>query len=251
MRKQLAAGLLAFTLLLQTTSFATAAVAPGNDEKGYISVRAEKSEEIMPDTAKITLTAETTDKQSNVAALKNKEIMNKAQAEILKLKTDANKLEMYTSGYSLRTNYTYNRNNVRSTTGYTVENSVTVKTKDIQNAGKIIDTALKAGVTRIGNIEFSYDRNSLKCNDMLSAATKSAYETARSSAASIKGEIKGIKSINTSCRVEGSTLRNFPVRMYSKALSADAEAASAEPETIVSPGKMKIYASVDATFYVK
>ena len=82
MRKQLAAGLLAFTLLLQTTSFATAAVAPGNDEKGYISVRAEKSEEIMPDTAKITLTAETTDKQSNVAALKNKEIMNKKNRKL-------------------------------------------------------------------------------------------------------------------------------------------------------------------------
>ncbi|MGN0015300.1 MAG: hypothetical protein ACI37T_07790, partial [Candidatus Gastranaerophilaceae bacterium] len=69
---------------------------------------------------------------------------------------------------------------------------------------------------------------------------------------STKQIIKGVKSIHTGCYTQTHNTTNF--RNYASAKVFDGAAESsmgAEPQTSITPGKVKIRATVNAEFYVK
>lgn len=247
MKKYVIAALL--TAFILQPSIVTAA--PGiYDDCGTISASSEITKEVMPDTAFVTLTVQTSDKKSDVASLKNKEIMQKIKQSITAMTNSTNKIEMTTTNFSLRPDYSYNRNNVRNLIGYTVRNSVNIKTKDIENLGKIVDAGFAAGATEISGIDFKLEQDASYCNDLLYQVSSSAYKRAASSARALNQSIKGIKSMSTHCSFQSANGRY--TRLLAKSTAGDsANEAASEPETQLTPGKTKINASVNATFYVK
>ena len=161
---------------------------------------------------------------------------------------DKDATEIKTGNYSARPNYVY-KNNKRQITGYTVVNSITVKTKSTDKLGKMIDASIKAGADKVGSLHFSYESDGTICKQLINAATKDVYDTASQAALAAKQSIKGIKTINTGCYTQMHNSSNF--RNYAQAKMADGLEATEEPETTVTPGKIKIRATVNAEFYVK
>lgn len=212
-------------------------------DKGYISVNASDSKEISPNLAEMTIGIETSDKSLQKASEDNKQIANNvySKLKILLGKDDYIK----TSNYNVRTVYIYTKENKRVLDKYTVNNTIFVRTKKIDMLSTFIDTAIKEGATNINNLQFSavdYDNN---CNEALSELTKKAYTQANAIAKSINSQITGIKSISTTCNLE-----NNPAPYFAMALKSSMDSASATSTPILS-GKTKIYANIDASFYVK
>lgn len=218
------------------------------EQRGFISTNAEKTKEVYPNIAEITFTKESTAKTIELASNENKIVISKINKILETFKVNnPNSIEIKTGSYTVRPNYSY-KNNKNQITGYTIINSITVKTKQTEIIGKMIDSALNAGADRVGSLSFSYENDGTICRDLISEATKEAQKTAITTAKSANQEIKGIKSISTGCYTQmnnSSVLRNYSA----KAIQTDSTAESIE--TTITPGKIKIRASVNADFYVK
>lgn len=219
------------------------------ETRGYISANAEKDKDVYPNVAEITFTKENTAKSIENASLENKTAMTAIQTALSSFKDD--NTEIRTGSYSATPNYTY-KNNKKQLTGYTVINSVTVKTKSTEKLGKMIDSAILAGADRVGSLAFSYQNDGTVCKDLISQATKEAQDIANLTAKTTNQVIKGVKYISTSCYIQHSntaSYRNFSAK--SASFGASADTAEAMPETTITPGKIKVRANVNAEFYVK
>ncbi len=219
------------------------------ETRGYISANAEKDKDVYPNVAEITFTKENTAKSIETASQENKTAMTAIQTALSSFKDD--NTEIRTGSYSATPNYTY-KNNKKQLTGYTVINSVTVKTKSTEKLGKMIDSAILAGADRVGSLSFSYQNDGTVCKDLISQATKEAQDIANLTAKTTNQIIKGVKYISTGCYIQHAntaSYRNFSAKNSSFGASADTEAAM--PETTITPGKIKVRANVNAEFYVK
>ncbi|MCR5260303.1 MAG: SIMPL domain-containing protein [Candidatus Gastranaerophilales bacterium] len=240
--------LLTALLFFQNISY-SAPLEKVTEQRGYISTHSEKTKDVYPNIAEITFTKENTAKTIEQASTENKAVIADIKKVLEKFKADyPNTTEIRTGSYSANPNYTYTKNNKRQITGYTVVNSVTVKTKATEQLGKMIDAAIKAGADRVGSLSFSFENDGTICKELINLATKEAYDMATQTASAAKETIKGVKSVNTGCYTQMHNTSNF--RNYSaKMMAADGE--TAEPETSVTPGKIKVRATVNADFYVK
>ena len=90
-----------------------------------------------------------------------------------------------TVSYSVTANYTYPQGAPPVLTGYTVTNSLEVVLNDLTLSGKVIDTAVQAGATRIDNLQFTLKDDSAARNQALRAATQKAKSKADAMAASL------------------------------------------------------------------
>ena len=243
--------LLLAALIVSQSSVYSAAVEKITEERGYISSSAEKTKDVYPNIAEVTFTKETTAKTIEAASTENKTVI----AEITKAlqtykQNNANTTEIRTGNYTANPNYVY-KGNKKQLTGYTVINSITVRTKSTDLLGKMIDSAIKAGVDRVGSLSFSYENDGSICKELIYQATQETQTYAQVAATSSHQIIKGIKSMHTSCYTQMNNTTNF--RNYAKAsmaMSADGASESA-PETTITPGKIKVRANVNAEFYVK
>ncbi len=82
------------------------------------------------------------------------------------------------------------------------------------------------------------------CNDLLSSLTKKAYAQANTVANAINQKIVGTKSINSTCNSENNSPRPYFAMMAKSSVDASSP-------TPIESGKIRIYANVDASFYVK
>lgn len=251
--KKIAALILTAFIFSQNAIYA-AAIEKIDEQRGYISSNAEKTKDVYPNIAEVTFTKETTAKTIDAASTENKTIIadiNKALESYKK--ANANTTEIRTGAYTAHPNYTYTKGNKKQLTGYTVTNSITVRTKSTELLGKMIDSAIKAGADRVGSLSFSYENDGTICRNLISEATLEAQAIAKVAADSTKQIIKGVKSIHTGCYTQANNTTNFRNYTSAKVFSSGAmeDGAVAEPETSITPGKIKIRATVNAEFYVK
>lgn len=211
-------------------------------EKGYISVSLSTTKEISPNQAEITIGIETSDKSMQKASEENKTIANKINS-VLKPLLGADDY-IKTNNYTARPQYIYTRENKKVLDKYVVTNSVVVKTKKTDLVSKLIDMSINQGATNINNLQFSSTDYDSTCNDALAELTKKTYNQAGSVAKSINSQVLGIKSINATCNAD-----NAP-RAYFGMMAPKAED-MATSSTPIEVGKTKIYANIDASFYVK
>lgn len=241
--------LLILALIFSQNAIYSAAIEKVTESRGYISASAEKDKDVYPNVAEITFTKENTAKSIDVASQENKAAMSAIQNALSSYQNE--NTEIRTGSYSATPNYVY-KSNKKQLTGYTVINSITVKTKSTDKLGKMVDAAIKAGADRVGSLGFSYQNDGTVCKDLIFQATKEAQEIANLTAKTTNQVIKGVKYISTSCYIQQSnsaSYRNFAAKAMSFGASADTE--SAMPETSITPGKIKVRANVNAEFYVK
>ncbi|HZQ10344.1 MAG TPA: SIMPL domain-containing protein [Anaerolineae bacterium] len=81
-------------------------------------------------------------------------------------------------------------------TGYNVQNIVTVKIRNIDNVGKVLDAALAAGANSINSVYFTVDNPTQAENDARTQAVKNAMAKAQTLAAAAGVKVGNIVSIS-------------------------------------------------------
>ncbi len=235
--------LLTLTLLVAMFFVTVRANAEITDkEQGYISVSESSTKEITPNQAEISVGIETSDISLQKATEDNKKIANKVYTSLKAMIGAEDSIK--TSNYSAYPHYIYTKEGKKNLDKYIVSNTVIVKTKNINLVSKLIDTATAQGATSVANLQFSAINYEDQYNDLLAELTQKAYNKANSIAKSIKSQITGVKTINASCNAENNSR---PMYGMAKAAMEDSAGAS----TPIESGKLKIYANVNASFYVK
>lgn len=238
------------SLFAGCANLASQAVSTGNAEtRGTISVNTSANTELAPDVAEISFAVQTYDTKSmQKATIANKEISDKVYAELKAMINTENGDFIKTSDFSASPIYSYSGSK-RNFDKYEVSNRVIVHTKSIDKVGKMIDNAIAAGATNVDNLSFSVSNYESQCNDLITIASKKAKTRADLIAKAMMTTVDGVSSVSTSCNTNES---RAPRLYMAKNMIADAAAESASAAgTSISNGVVKIYANVNASFYVK
>jgi len=238
------------SVIALTTGFSGQSVQAGlmNNDRGYISVNTSSEAEVAPDTAEISFTIKTSDEKSmQKASDENKKISDAVLTELALLINTKNGDYVKTSSYNATPLYSY-VNSKRIFDKYEVSNRVTVRTKSIDNVGKMIDNAIKAGATNVENLNFSISNYDRQCNSLIIDASQKAQRRANEIAKSLSADVDGIRSLDSSCSANNYNSSRF---YMAKNMVADVAGAVAESSTTISKGTIKINANVNASFFVK
>ena len=227
------------------------AVTQNNEkERGYISISTNANAEVAPDVAEISFAIKTSDPKSmQKATVKNKEISDQVY-NLLKSSIDSAKGDyIKTSNFNASPVYTYSGNK-KNLDKYEVSNSIMVHTKSLDKLGDMIDKSIAAGATNVSSLNFSVSNYESQCNSLIEIASKKASTRAAIAIKSVGGSLDGIKSMDISCSENRSTAPR--VYMAKNLLGATAEAMDSEASsTSISAGVVKVYANINAAFYVK
>ncbi len=231
----------ALCLLFSTAAFAEA-------ERGYINSTASANKELAPDTVEISIAVVTSDTKSmQKATLQNKELSDRLYNAMKSMIMPSNGDYVKTSDFSAQPVYTYSGSK-RNFDKYEVSNRIIVHTKSIDKAGDIIDKAISLGATNIDNLNFTLSSYEKECDGLLTTATQKTKARADILAKAAGTAITGIKSINASCNTSGISQRVM-YNMMAKSAVADSEAAMGG--TPIETGVIKLYANVNASYFVK
>ncbi len=246
--KKFLSGLLIATAVVGIVNINGLKVVAETVERGFVSVSASANKELQPDVVDLRIEVRTDDDKSlQKATDENKEISEKLYNELSAMINKDNGDYIKTTNFKANPVYSY-KNNKRTITKYEVSNTVVVHTKSIQDAGKIIDKAILFGATNVSDVKFSVSSYEKQCDDLLNQASKKAYKTATSLVAGSNGVLNGIKSLNGSC----STSEGARVQYKAMVQNLSLDSATATPEqTPIESGVIKLFAHVNASYFVK
>lgn len=218
-------------------------------ERGYISVNTSANAELAPDVAEISIAVKTYDNKSmQKATLQNKEISEQV-ISTLKAMIDTSKGDyIKTADFSATPIYSYSGNK-RNFDKYQVSNSVVVHTKSIDKIGTMIDKSIALGATDVNSLNFSVSNYEAQCNDLLTLAAKKASARANAVAKTVPTTLSGIRSMDVSCSTSNSSRPQYKMLMANRAMMMDSEAAGSS--TTIESGVIKVFANVNATYFVK
>ena len=218
-------------------------------ERGYISVNTSANAELAPDVAEISIAIKTYDNKSmQKATLQNKEISEQV-ISTLKSMIDTSKGDyIKTADFSATPIYSYSGNK-RNFDKYQVSNSVVVHTKSIDKIGTMIDKSIALGATDVNSLNFSVSNYEAQCNDLLTLAAKKASARANAVAKTVPTTLSGIRSMDVSCSTSNSSRPQYKMLMANRAMMMDSEAAGSS--TTIESGVIKVFANVNATYFVK
>ena len=197
-----------------------------------------------PDTAQINLSVETTGKTSQAAQKESNKILQAVTKTMQDMGvTKENIVTAYTSVYPM---YNYDdATGKRTISGYRSNTDLQVTTKDIDNAGKYIDAALKAGATGTNGVNFSVSDQSAYYGQALQVAVKNAGKSAQSIADAYGRPLGAVKSVTENSRnayyVE--TVNTSKQMAFTEEAAADTAGG-----TTISYGKIQITANISVTY---
>jgi uncharacterized protein YggE len=142
-----------------------------------IYVRGTGNVKAAPDVGLVNFAVTTSNMDAMKAQTENAKI---AQNVINKLKSDF-KIEdkdIQTSGINVGPRYSYPSGSNRKFEGFEVNNSLTIRTKNLNDLGKLLDILVKNGVNNIQNISFDIDDK----RPLIIKALELAYEDAKEKA---------------------------------------------------------------------
>ena len=217
---------------------ATGAFSGGIQGQSGISVSGEGSIDLVPDLALLNVgveaMAESVSQARDEAAQAMDAVIAALNAQGLEDK------DIQTRAFNIWPQYEY-QNNSRSLVGYTVNSSATVKIRDINNVGPIIDDVANAGgnATRIDGIRFTVEDPKPHMTALREAAFQDAMAKAEHLATLAGVELGPLTFVTESSGV--------PVAR--EAAFAMMEAAA--PSTSISGGELRISMYVQAVFDIR
>lgn len=195
-----------------------------------ITVSGEGNAAVKPDMAVITLSVMRQAETARQALDDN----NKAMAAVL----DAMKKEgiaerdLQTSGFNISPQYVYPTGNetpqAPKIVGYQATNTLSVRLRDLDKLGALLDQSVSLGVNQGGDINFTNDKPDAVLNDARKAAVADAVAKAK-----LLTEAAGVK-LGRILEISESGGRPIPQPMYRMAMakeSADAPVPIAQGET--------------------
>lgn len=240
----------AFVVMAAACLASQANVPVNGIEKGYILINTSADAEIVPDIAEVSIAIVTSDHKSmQKATLQNKEISDKVITTLKSMINASNGDYIKTSNFNASPVYIYNGNK-KTLDKYQVSNSVVVHTKNIDKVGSMIDKSIELGATNVNSLNFSVSNYETKCNDLITTAANRAKERANAALKTVPTTILGVKTIDVSCSTNNVYRPQYRM-LKSNLMMADGAAAEAAPQTTIEQGVVKIYANVNASYYVK
>ncbi len=237
-------------LIAVSAPLSTQAVTQVSHDRGYISVSTSANTEVAPDVAEISFAVQTSDTKSMQKATQlNKEASDRVLSVLSSMLNSSNGDYIKTSDFSASPIYTYSGSK-RNLDKYEVSNRVIVHTKSLDKIGAMIDKAIEAGATNVDNLNFSLSTYDSQCNDLLGIATKKAQSRAGLLAKNLATTLDGVRTFDVSCNANNYSSPRMYMAKNMLASVAD-EAASGGTQTSISGGVVKIYANVNASFFVK
>lgn len=232
-----AAGMLA----PQPAAHAQEASAP---EPGVITVSADGMAAVAPDMAVISLTVLRDAETARAALDANNEAMGKV-LEAMKAEGIAER-DLQTGAFSIQPRWVYpQRNNNEAEqpriVGYTVNNTLTVRIRDLARLGAILDTSVSLGVNQGGNIIFTNDDQEAIHQTARIDAVKKAKAKAETLAEALGVELGRIKQVSENAR--GSA----PIPMMKAEMAMASRSADAVP---VAAGESEYRITVSVTWEI-
>ncbi|HUX88773.1 MAG TPA: SIMPL domain-containing protein [Chloroflexota bacterium] len=208
----------------------TASTTGGNDVTHGIVVTGNGTVSAPPDEAFVSAGVQTRATTAQDAQSQNNQTM---QAVINAIKAlGIPERDIQTSGISLYPIITQNQ----TVSGYNASNNVTVTVENINQAGAVLDAAVKAGANTATNVRFGFKDDTTLRNKALAVAATDARSKADALAKALGLTVTGIQSVS-----ESATSVPFPLRSAGASLAAPA----AVP---VEPGEMSVNAQVTIVF---
>jgi uncharacterized protein YggE len=186
-----------------------------------ISVNGQCEVEVASDRAAITLVAQFTDKQSQVASKKSAEIYEKIRAEVQKL--NLKDLEMQTTESYLQELFDYSIASKRSSLGFQSSLGLRISTSEIKRIGEVIALSQKLQIHRTENLStyLSSEKAKLTRENCLVTAVKNAKEKAQKMAQALQSQLGEPILIQ-----EGGSTRPTPMPYFETVASDDSNARS-------------------------
>ena len=242
---------LVISLFISGALLSTQAVSQNNEkERGYISLSTSANTEVSPDIAEIAFAVKTTDTKSiQRATLLNKEISDRVYTLLKGMLNTANGDYIKTANFNASPVYTYSGNK-KNLDRYEVSNRVIVHTKSIDKIGSMIDKSIEAGATNVDSLNFSVSNYESQCNALIETASKKAFSRANIAVKGMNASLDGIRSMDITCSEQSNSTPR--IYMAKNMLGAVADSsAEGSPSTSVSGGVIKVYANINASFFVK
>ena len=151
--------------------------------------------------------------------------------------------EINTDSINIYANYDYS-DNTEVIVGYTANNSLSVRTTDIDNVGALIDAAFAAGANTLDNVQFTVQDDSEAREQALTKAVEDARRKADVLAAAAGMQVTAIEGIAESGVYTYDSMRNF----------AQMDAAATEESgagTLVQAALVSVDASVSMDFILQ
>ncbi|MDJ0643633.1 MAG: SIMPL domain-containing protein [Erythrobacter sp.] len=223
---------LAFSLPANAATIEIESEGPVIELSVFESVTAE------PDLATISAGVSTTAPTAVEALRQNSVEMTRMIDQIKALGVDEKDIQ--TTGINLNARYDYNRGTQRNEfRGYQVSNRVSVKLREIEQTGRVLDALVSAGATDLGGPSFSIEDDEAAKDEARKRAVERAQERAQAYAAMLGYDEVRVLEISESLRGRG------PVADVAMRSAMVAEAAPAPP---VQPGMVSTGVSITIKF---
>ena len=131
-----------------------------------------------PDIAFITIGVVRTAPSARQALMDNTKAMRRIFASLKEKWSIADK-DMATSGFSVSAQYHYPKNKPRVLTGYRVANMLTVRVRELDSLGGILDAVVQLGANDIQGISFAVDKPAPKHDEARRLAVRDALRKAK------------------------------------------------------------------------
>lgn len=212
-------------------------VSPSRERPTRITVDGSAETDVAPDTALITLSVVTAGKQAL-----NAQQENAARSEAVKNAVESvlagSSAEIKTSDYRLAAEQDHYSSRTPKILGYTVRNTVTISTREMQKLGAVIDAATKAGANSVDGIRYVVGETSPSQGEALARATRQAMAKAEAVAKALQGHV--VRVIETS--ESGVSPRGNAAGEASSNYSMMANTAAMQ--TPIEPGSVKMRSQV-------
>ncbi len=210
-----------------------------------ITVQGTGEVRIKPDIARLNLGVQTQDKDVERASQSNAARTQSLIAAIRAQGVEARDIQ--TTGFSVSPQYDYRPrpNDANGTpqpvlTGYIVNNEVRVVARRVENAGRVLDAAIRAGANTAGGLSFDLNDRPTARDEALRGAVADALRKA-----TVMSGAAGTGTVRLVALVEGSS--DAPPRP----IFTLARAAAAGAATPVEAGEIVVSASVTAYYAIQ
>lgn len=242
--KKLLLGMLCASMMA-TGAYAACGGAASGSGCCTIGVRTNIDKEVMADSATLRFVVETSDKDMAKASEKNRTLSNSVSTALKTSLDTAKGDKIETDNYSIQPIYRYDKDGKRSFERYTVTNNLVITTKNLENIGKLIDTAVAKGVTSVSDLNFDLADKTPYCKVLLKDAAQSAKEQADAIAQSLGKQVTKPHKITASCGTQN--VNNSPYRASFAASAEKMDAASTKIEV----GTIRVWSDFTGEFKFK
>lgn len=191
-------------------------------------VTAEGKSSIKPDSANVSAGVSATGNTTKEVQEKINSIINKVSESIKALGIDSKDIQ--TTNYNVNPNYDY-QGGSQKIIGYSASTNLTIKVKNLEKVGQIIDAATQAGANNVNNLGFDNSDKSAAENEARTKAVTAAKKKAEDAA-----KIAGFKLgniVNYSEGFGGNGIRPLMLEAVGKTTSSDTKIEAGTNDVVV------------------